>query len=195
MQVGKAYLITDFMLYPKTLDKFYDFYKQILDDKQVDFACYRQKNFPFNYSLCEVFLRLNQEYKIPSLLNSLVEIAKQYNFDGIHCNSMQKNKIQELSKNFPYIFYSAHSLQDIKEADFFGAKGITISPIFTTPNKNKPKGIDFLNTIDLDFLKADIFALGGIITDSHVKQIQSTKIKNFASIRYFLQNSQPPSIL
>ena len=186
MRIGKAYLITDSNFYPKTADKFYDFYKRILDDKQVNFACYRQKDSSFDYSLCETFLKLNQEYKIPSLLNSFIEIAKKYGFSGIHCNSTQKNRIQELCQDFSYIFYSAHSLQDIKEADSFGANGIAISPIFKTPNKDKPKGIDFLNTIDTDSIKADIFALGGIITDSHIKEIQSTKIKNFASIRYFL---------
>jgi len=31
-----------------------------------------------------------------------------------------------------------------------------------------------------------IFALGGIVTDEHIKSIHSTKADGFASIRYFV---------
>lgn len=95
-------------------------------------------------------------------------------------------QIKAARKKLPLVFFSAHSLQEIQEADKQGANGITISPIFETPNKGTPLGIEFLNSIEPENFKAKLFALGGIITQAQLQEIATTKIQNFASIRYFL---------
>ena len=140
----KAYLITDSKLYPTSPREFQNFYRRILDSHQIDFACYRDKQNVFNPSLLEVFLKLNQYYKIPSLVNSNLAIALKFGFDGLHCNGMQMQQIAEAKKKIPLVFYSAHSSEEILQADLEGANGITISPIFKTQNKGQPLGIDFL---------------------------------------------------
>ena len=136
--------------------------------------------------LMEMFLKINQKHRIPSLLNSNVELALKFDFDGVHCNGAQMQEIRRCIQKFKYVFFSAHSLQEIQEADKQGANGITISPIFPTPNKSTPLGIDFLNSLEPANFNAELFALGGIINAQQVQEISKTKIQNFASIRYFL---------
>ncbi|WP_416824182.1 thiamine phosphate synthase [Helicobacter ganmani] len=182
----KAYLITEPTLYPKTLSEFHDFYIRILQKHSIDFAAYRDKESHFNPALMEVFLNLNRSYGISSLLNSNLDLALEFGFDGVHCNGTQIRQIKAAREKLPLVFFSAHSLQEIQEADKQGANGITISPIFKTPNKGTPLGIDFLNSIEPKNLKAELFALGGIITQAQLQEIATTKIQNFASIRYFL---------
>ncbi|MDE5603593.1 MAG: thiamine phosphate synthase, partial [Helicobacter sp.] len=81
----KAYLITSPTLYPATPSDFTTFYKKILDTHKIHFACYRDKTLAFNPKLLEIFLKLNQSYKIPSLINSNFELGIKFGFDGLHC--------------------------------------------------------------------------------------------------------------
>ena len=62
---------------------------------------------------------------------------------------------------------------------------MTYSPIFKTPQKGKPKGIEDLTKI-VETYDAFIFALGGIINDKQIKKIKTSKCYGFASIRYFV---------
>lgn len=140
----------------------------------------------FAFGLLEVFLELNREYNVVSLLNSHIDLALDLGFDGVHCNGLQLDKIQYCKERFQHVFYSAHDLRGLEYADRMGASGITISPIFETPNKGVPLGVDFLKQIDPKKYQADIFALGGIITKAEVDALKETQVQNFASIRYFL---------
>jgi thiamine-phosphate pyrophosphorylase len=62
---------------------------------------------------------------------------------------------------------------------------VTYSPIFVTPNKGKAKGCEELFQV-VQKVKIPVIALGGIISDEHIKQIELTGASGFASIRYFL---------
>ncbi len=115
-------------------------------------------------------------------------MALKYGFEGLHCNGNQIRQITLAKQKLPLVFFSAHNTEEIKKADSYGANGITISPIFATPNKGKPLGVDFLKTLNPKDYKAEIFALGGIISQKKVLEISQTPICNFASIRYFLAN-------
>ena len=63
---------------------------------------------------------------------------------------------------------------------------LTFSPIFQTPNKGEPKGILKLQEAIDTYKDVNIIALGGIINDEQIKQIEKTKAYAFASIRYFI---------
>ena len=62
---------------------------------------------------------------------------------------------------------------------------VTYSPIFFSPNKGEPKGLEKLKEA-VDTFDIDIIALGGIIDEKHIEQIKETNAKGFASIRYFV---------
>ncbi|MCI5968534.1 thiamine phosphate synthase [Helicobacter sp.] len=183
----KAYLITDAFLYPKFPLEFRRFYQAILHKHKPSFAAYRDKTMQFDSQLLEVFLESNYRFNVVSLLNSNADLALKFGFEGVHCNGEQLEQIQNYKKIFRYVFYSAHSMQGLERADKMGAKGITISPIFKSPNKGMPLGIEFLKHINPKDYRADIFALGGIITETEINMLRQTKIQNFASIRYFIK--------
>lgn len=63
---------------------------------------------------------------------------------------------------------------------------ITYSPIYKSPNKGEPKGIDNLKQVVNIYEDVNIIALGGIINDEQVSQIKKAKAFGFASIRYFI---------
>ncbi|WP_299549316.1 thiamine phosphate synthase [uncultured Helicobacter sp.] len=188
----KAYLITDPFLYPKSPLDFYEFYQRILEEHRPQFAAYRDKTMQFELKLMKIFLELNAKFNVVSLLNSNAKLALELGFDGVHCNEKQSNAIQNYKKIFRYVFYSAHDLKSLENADKIGANGITISPIFKTPNKGIPLGVEFLKQIEPKNYRAEIFALGGIITKTELNALEQTKIHNFASIRYFLNLDSSP---
>ncbi|PKT76114.1 thiamine phosphate synthase [Helicobacter winghamensis] len=182
----KAYLITDPFLYPQSPLEFYKFYQKVLKKHRPQFAAYRDKTMLFDSRLLEIFLELNCKFNVISLINSNANLGLKLGFDGVHCNGAQLDQIQNYKKRFQYVFYSAHNLQDLDKADKMGASGITISPIFQSPNKGIPLGIEFLKRINPKDYQAEIFALGGIVTEIEIDVLKQTQIHNFASIRYFL---------
>ena len=62
---------------------------------------------------------------------------------------------------------------------------ITLSPVFHSPKKGEPLGIDRFDELigDTDM---KVFALGGIIDDTQIDKLQNSKAAGFASIRYFI---------
>jgi len=61
---------------------------------------------------------------------------------------------------------------------------ITFSPIFTTPNKGEPKGIEVLREV-ISSLEIAVIALGGIVEQEQIKLCEEAGAFGFASIRYF----------
>ncbi|PAF50459.1 hypothetical protein BKH44_08275 [Helicobacter sp. 13S00477-4] len=129
-----------------------------------------------------------KQYNIESFINLShidlsIKFAKEYHFEGVHIKSNQLNETKKITNL--KTFYSAHQTQEILQAYQIGINFITISPIFATPNKPKPLGINYLQILQEE-LKKNLFALGGILTEKQIKSIKENGLKGFASIRYFL---------
>ena len=93
--------------------------------------------------------------------------------------------IINLMRHFTII--SCHSEKEILEAQKRGADAVTYSPIFSTPDKGEPKGLEDLNE-RVAKISLPIIALGGITTDEQVKAVEKSGCYGFASIRYFIDN-------
>jgi len=61
---------------------------------------------------------------------------------------------------------------------------ISFSPIFKTPNKGEPKGLESLNEV-VSSVFIPVIALGGILSEEQIVLCQGSGAKGFASIRYF----------
>lgn len=81
---------------------------------------------------------------------------------------------------------SCHTFEDIEKAINNQADAVTYSPIFETPNKGAPKGIEALKEVVDKYPNINIIALGGIINDKQIEEISKTKAYGIASIRYFV---------
>ena len=151
-----------------------------------DFALYRDKEsseYAFNASN---FVQMCKS--IPNLkafLHQEYRLAKSLNASGVHLTSLQFDKIKEAKALALEVIISCHTKEEVLEAESLGADYVTYSPIFATPNKGKPKGVaDLQELVAATSLK--VFALGGIITEEHIEEIERSGAYGFASIRYFL---------
>jgi len=183
----KQYLITDPKYYSDNKELFRKNLKKILEKNQVDIACFRDKETDKFEELSTIFVETCKEYKIEIiLLNSDFELAKKLGATGVHLTSTQFDKIKEAKKLDLYIVISCHDFAELEKAQESYVNAVTYSPIFSTPNKGEPKGINSLKQAINLYEDLDIIALGGIISKEEVEKISKTSAFGFASIRYFI---------
>ncbi len=180
-----AYLITDPKYYSNDLKKFESILVTAISNHSVDMICFRDKTSTNFEQLAYCFANIVKQYNIKSFINQNITLASKLNLDGVHLTSTQFNKIEEAKSLGLKVIISCHNEQDIQKAIQKQADMITYSPIFTTPNKGTPKGINMLQSITFKY-DIPIIALGGIVTPQHIKQIEQTNAYGFASIRYFI---------
>jgi thiamine-phosphate pyrophosphorylase len=176
-----AYAITD----PSTLN----FHNLELDIKRfaskATMIVYRDKS-TLNYTKnAEKFINEAKKYSFSKiLLHSNYRLAHRLNADGVHLTSMQFDDIEKAKSFGLFVIVSTHSLEEALKAQSFGADMITFSPLFITPNKGEPKGVEELNRVALK-LSIPLIALGGIVSKKQLLVCQESKAKGFASIRWF----------
>ena len=105
--------------------------------------------------------------------------------DGVHLTSTQFDVIPDAKALGLYVIISTHTHDEALKAQELGADAITYSPIFASPNKGEPKGLEDLKEI-VAKIRVPIFALGGITTQEHINAVSTTGAYGFASIRYFI---------
>jgi len=167
-----SYLITD----PKYYLDFKTTLTNSIENYNPDYICFRDKNSTKNAKLA---IDIAKYYKIPIIINQYIELLN-LGFDGIHFTSHQLHLISSYKECIT--FASTHTENEVniaKNSDF-----ITFSPIFNSKGRDG-LGIKKLNGI-VDIAKPKVFALGGIISNEEVNEVQKSKAIGFASIRYFL---------
>jgi thiamine-phosphate pyrophosphorylase len=185
----RAYLITDPSYYGSEPDVFEKILTNVLKKHAVEYACFRDKESDDFEALAKRFVSTCKSMGVPNIfINSRMDIAKKLCADGVHLTAAQLGKIQEAKALGLKVVASTHSDEEIATAESGGADFITYSPIFETPNKGNPKGLEDLKD-KVDRIRTNIIALGGIVTAEHVKEIEKSGAYAFASIRYFIENS------
>ena len=186
MQELKRYLITDPQYYSSDPVEFERTLTQVLTKHTIDYACFRDKTSDNVEELAKIFISTCQKYKIKNIfINQYVDLGKSLGFDGIHLTSLQFEQIKEVKDLGLQTVVSCHTYSEIEKAIGAHAKMVTYSPIFKTPNKGKPVGIEDLKVAIASY-DIPIIALGGIVTAGHLMQLQKVDAKAFASIRYFI---------
>jgi thiamine-phosphate pyrophosphorylase len=181
----QKYLITSREFYTDTPAVF----RRILHEQFVkhlpNFALYRDKSNPNYHIQAEHFIEVCAQFQdIKSFIHSDVELAFRLHAHGVHLTSTQFDEIQDAKELGLEVIISTHTKEEVLKAQTLGADYVTYSPIFTTPNKGEPKGIEDLKDV-LETTEIKIFALGGIVEDEQIKSISQTDSFGFASIRYF----------
>ncbi|CRF48708.1 Thiazole tautomerase TenI [Helicobacter heilmannii] len=186
-----SYFITPENWQTLSLKEFEGCLAQVLKTHTPSRACLRQvgSNPPPSATLCATFVRLCIAFKVVPYINcqnpqESLDRALNYGFRGVHLKSHVLDFAPKIPKHLQ-IFYSAHSIDEVQEALDCSVHFCTLSPIFATPNKPPPLGLDYFNALS-PALKARVFALGGITTPRHIELVKNLHLKGFASIRYFL---------
>ena len=181
----KKYLITSRAFYTDTPAVF----RRILHEQFVkhlpDYALYRDKSNP-NYAIqAEHFVEVCAQFEgIKAIIHQDVTLAFKLKAYGVHLTSTQFKEIAKAKELGLHVIISTHSEVEVINAERAGADYVTYSPIFTTPNKGVPKGIEELQRV-LQGRRIKVFALGGIVGKEEVDAVAKTTAYGFASIRYF----------
>ncbi|MFA7500861.1 MAG: thiamine phosphate synthase [Sulfurimonas sp.] len=182
----KKYLITSEEFYTNIPDIFHSKLHLQLKEHRPSHVLYRDKSNPDYNKMATLFAEVCAEYKgLKSFLHQDVGLAKKLGVAGVHLTSTQFTKIQEAKSLGLEVIISTHAHEEVLLAQKLGADAVTYSPIFTSPNKGKPKGLDDLKEL-LKICKIDVFALGGIVSEEQIKKLKETDVYGFASIRYFM---------
>jgi thiamine-phosphate pyrophosphorylase len=185
----QRYLITDPEYYGATPDILVQRLDAIVDADTCDMICFRDKQTE-NYALMASFFLGAVEEKCPlRLLHGDVELASKLHAEGVHLTSAQSDRIEKAKALGLYVVISCHTEAELYHACELGADAATYSPVFATPGKGEPKGLEDLKE-RVGKIPLNIIALGGITTPEHVKAIEQTGAYGFASIRYFVENNQ-----
>ena len=151
-----------------------------------DFALYRDKENK-NYVIeAENFVQMCKPIKgLHVLLHQDYKLAAKLGASGVHLTSKQFDDIPKAKALELEVIISTHTHDEVHVAEAMGADYVTYSPIFASPDKGEPKGVEDLESI-VNISDIKIFALGGILGEEEVRQIEKTGAYGFASIRYFL---------
>lgn len=179
------YLITSREFYTDTPAVFRNTLHEQFKKHLPDFALYRDKENQ-NYALqAAYFVEVcNQFEAIKSFIHRDADLAKELNAVGVHLTSTQFDKIEYAKSLGLEVIISTHTHDEVLKAEKLGANAVTYSPIFFSPGKGEPKGLQDLTEL-LEKCSINVFALGGIVEEKQVKEIEQTQVYGFASIRYF----------
>ncbi len=181
------YLITDPEYYTNDKEIFEKVLKNILNKHHIDIACFRDKKSLNIEELAQIFVKICKEKNINKIvINGDVSLAKKLNATGVHLTSSQFDEIQKAKDLGLFTIISCHNKEDLENALKKRVDAVTYSPIFETPNKGEPKGIEALKEAINKYPNLNIIALGGIINDKQIEEISKTNAYGFASIRYFV---------
>ncbi len=111
-------------------------------------------------------------------------LAQSAEADGVHLTSLQLDEIPAAKAKGLFVVVSTHSLEELKKAEALGADMATFSPVFETPAKGLPVGLEALQSV-ISQVNIPVLALGGIITEEQITACESSGAIGFASIRYF----------
>ncbi|HIC10390.1 MAG TPA: thiamine phosphate synthase [Campylobacterales bacterium] len=179
----KRYLITNSSKYRDEVE-FRRYIEKINRYSDIDYIIYRDKENPRYNDFAEIFARSISFEQW--LIHQDIELAIKLQSFGVHLTSQQFSEIPKAKDRGLWTLISCHSLEEIAEAERLGADGVTFSPIFETPNKGKPKGIEELRKAVTLFPKIKIFALGGIVSEREIQQLEKVDfLFGFASIRFW----------
>ncbi len=147
---------------------------------------YRDKNNPNYKENSKLFIQTAKKYPFQKiLLHADINLSANLKADGIHLTSPQLKDIGYAKEKGLFVVASTHTLKESLLAQEMGADMITLSPIYHSPNKGEPIGLEKLKDV-VSSLKIPVIALGGILTPEQIKECESAGAKGFASIRYFL---------
>ena len=179
------YLITSREFYTDTPAVFRNILHEQFVKHMPDYALFRDKSNS-NYAIQAAhFVEVCAQFQaIKSFIHRDADIAKELNAVGVHLTSTQFDKISYAKSLGLEVIISTHTHDEVLEAQKLGADAVTYSPIFNSPGKGEPKGIDDLKEL-LDKCSIKVFALGGIVQEEQVKIVEKTAVYGFASIRYF----------
>lgn len=142
------------------------------------------------YELASEAARLTRGTATKLLVNDRADIALAADADGVHLTACSLSA-EIIKRHFPKNFIvgvSAHTLEKAETAKRHGADFVTFSPIFFSPGKGEPQGVEKLRAVCERLNPFPVIALGGVDATNFADVLESGA-SGFAAIR-FLNNEE-----
>ncbi|WP_457641063.1 thiamine phosphate synthase [Persephonella sp.] len=167
----------------------YDFETQIkrMLDRGIRFFQLREKDLTSDelFKYAETLEKILRGYDAFFTVNDRTDIAVFTGAVGVHLPE-KSVPIEIIKHKFPDLIVgkSCHSLESAIKAEKEGADYIFFSPIFETPGKGRPVGLENLKKI-VERVNIPVYALGGI-TEDKIRDVLETGAYGVAGIRLFI---------
>lgn len=156
-------------------------------ETRVSLIQIREKNLSalnlFKLAAAAAEIAENSDTKI--LLSDRADIALAAKAGGVHLTTRSLSA-EIIRRNFPKDFIigaSAHTIEKAGQARAQGADFATFSPIFASPNKGEPKGLNALREVCEHLKPFPVIALGGI-DETNYESVLEAGAGGFAAIRF-----------
>jgi thiamine-phosphate pyrophosphorylase len=123
-------------------------------------------------------------------VNDRIDIAMAAGADGVHLTS-RSVPLDVVRRHVPKDFVigvSTHSIDEVSAAKHGGADLAVLGPIFETPGKGEPIGVERLSKAVAAFPEFRLLGLGGV-DESNYHEVLDAGASGFAAMR-FLNNRQ-----
>jgi len=180
----RSYLISDPAYYGATPRSVGAALEAAVAEHAPDFACFRDKQAPDYPELAAAFVAAAARCGVRALLHGDAALAATLGAFGVHLPSHAAEAIGPAKALGLFVIISCHSFEELERAKKLGADAATYSPVFDSPGKGNPRGLEDLKEI-VGKIDLNLFALGGIVTPDQIALVAQTGVYGFASIRYF----------
>lgn len=136
------------------------------------------------YELASNAAQITKQSATKLLINDRADIAQAANADGVHLtgNSIPAATVRAAFPTDFIIGASVHSLEKAQKAKAEGADFVTFSPVFASPGKGAPVGIEALREVCEKLKPFPVVALGGIDETNYREVLKIAD--GFAAIRF-----------
>lgn len=144
----------------------------------------KQLSGKYLYELASELATITNETETRLLINDRADIAKASGADGVHltARSLPVEVVRRLFGEDFLIGVSTHSSDEIRSASANGADFVVFGPVFQTPNKGTPVGLEKLRDICNEFSSFPVLGLGGI-DELNFQTVLQAGAAGFAAIR------------
>lgn len=147
----------------------------------------REKNLSARslFVLTQEAVEITRKSRTRILVNGRADVALAAGADGVHlpADGLPANVIR---RSFPPDFLigvSTHSVEEALNARSNEADFVTFGPVFESPGKGKPQGLEILNGLSASLQPFPVIALGGI-DESNYASVLKSEASGFAAIRF-----------
>lgn len=153
----------------------------------VDFIQIREKDLTARdlYTLVRRAIEVRASTRPSIVVNTRADVAIAAGADGVHLpsNSIAPFLLRQIAPAGFLIGVSCHSIDEVQRAEREGADYVVFGPVFTTPGKGEPVGLDALEQA-VKAVHMPVFALGGIDQQNAV-ECEARGVAGIAGIRIF----------
>ncbi len=155
-----------------------------ISSKKANMIVYRDRNASDYNHNAYIFVKYARDKFEKVMVHGDVDLALELEADGVHLRSDQLQEIVRAKKEKLFVVVSTHTLEEIVYAQKSGADIVTLSPVFRSPGKGKPMGVQRFAEI-VSRVEVSVLALGGISTERDIELCMEVGAAGFAAIRYF----------